>query len=938
MVYHRKRQRGASVVRIAKDESKEKEGGIMASFDLTRRDFVKVAAATAAAVSASGYVSSFIAVDPACAAEDPEVEIVPTSCRACISNCGVLAHVRNGRVIKIEGDPIDPMSKGRVCAKGFAAVQALYHPNRMKYPLKRVGERGGNEWERISWQDAIALVADNLMEIYAKDPMKLVVSTGGGGNPQFFGLVRFLQAFGGGNFFEPGCAQCYLPRMCTQPILNGCQDTSIADSTVSEIYYTKTIPTVAVLWATDPSQSHVTSGGRAMVELRELGTKTIVVDPRFTPDASKADIWLPIRPGTDVAMQLAWMRYILAGKHYDEQLLTEWSNLPFLINEKTLLLYHADELGLGSKDDYVVWDTKTNALKPMPYPFDSSLEPELDGEFDVGGGTMSRTAYRALWESCEEWTVEKAAEITWCNADAIEAAIQMYIEGAPHGGISIGVATDQYEQSAQAAEGVTILDILVGNIQKQGNFVQMRPNKSLGTYFLFPFNLFGPNALAPSEETVNRRLGLVEHKGLGYWLASHIPTIMSAMSTGMPYQPEMWIDRSGNKLAMIGDASTFKEAMSHAKFIVHMYMYPTSTSTELADLLLPTAEWLETAYGADRCNVWLIRRDVVHTFEHVDETLIWSWFAAALADRGHERAATAFDPEVAGPAGPYWRTYDEYKAYLAAFIGQSFNRELSWDEAIDLLPAEYIDMDTWITSVYGHYLQTNPETGGPNGFNTNSKRLEPYGEAMTIMGRTGGPNGASFWDGFVLPAASVDYLPLPSYIEPAESPQSDTEYPYSITQGRVPHYHHGTLRNIPYLREIYPVPQTWINPETAAEIGVEEGDWCYVESRRGKITGQVKVTSGIAPKVIYQERFWNPELMDSDDPSQAWKAMNINVLTKNDAPYNPEFGTYTLRGFQVKITKAESAPEGVWYEPRDFEPWMPQPSDDTGGGYAVYDA
>ena len=140
------------------------------------------------------------------------------------------------------------------------------------------------------------------------------------------------------------------------------------------------------------------------------------------------------------------------------------------------------------------------------------------------------------------------------------------------------------------------------------------------------------------------------------------------------------------------------------------------------------------------------------------------------------------------------------------------------------------------------------------------------------------------------------------------------------------------------MRELYPVPQTWVNPVTAAEIGVEEGDWCYVESRRGKIQGQIHLTEGIAPGTIYQERFWNPELLDSDDPSRAWKAMNINMLTKNDGPYNPEFGTYTLRGIQVKVTKADSAPEGVWTEPEQFTPWLPEVSDETGGGYAVYDA
>ena len=910
----------------------------MGQSTLSRRGFLKATGALAAACATGASVSSFVEVDPAKAADLEEETIVPSSCRACISNCGALVHVRNGRVTKVEGDERDPMSKGRFCPKGIAAVQALYNPNRMKYPMKRAGERGENKWERISWQEAIDTIADNLMEVYEKDPMRLVISTGGGGNPQFFGLVRFLQAFGGGNFFEPGCAQCYLPRMCTQPMLNGCNDTSISDSTVGEIYYEDAVPACLVMWGADPSQSHITSGGRAVNNLRMKGMKTVVVDPRFTPDAAKADVWLPVRPGTDIAMMNGWINYIIENDLYDHDWCLKWTNLPFLINEETMLLYHADELGLGDHADYVVWDKNTNAPKAMPDPWDDALDPELDGEFDVGDGGMSRTAVRALRENVAEWTLEPPAEITQCKAEAIEEAVKLYVEGSPHSGIGLGVATDQYEQSAQAPEGVTIIESLMGNVCHQGNTIQSRKNQSMGTYFLFPFNLFGPTPLSPTREMVERRLGLIEHKGLGYWLASHIPTIMNAAATGEPYGLDMWIDRSGNKLAMVGDAQTFLEAMKNIPFIVHMYMYPTTTSVELADIILPTAEWLETAYGADRCNVWFIRRDVVHTYEHVDETLIWSWFAAALADRGHERAQMSFDAANCGQAGPYWRTYDEYKEYLASFMSASFGEKWTWEECCEKLPAEFTTMEDWITSTYESYEKIDESTGLPAGFATNSKKLEPYAEAMTIMGRTGGSNGASFWDGYVLPAASQDYLPLPKYVEPAESPLSDTEFPYTLTEGRVPFYHHGTLRNVPWMRELYPVPQTWVNPVTAAEIGVEEGDWCYVESRRGKIQGQIHLTEGIAPGTIYQERFWNPELLDSDDPSRAWKAMNINMLTKNDGPYNPEFGTYTLRGIQVKVTKADSAPEGVWTEPEQFTPWLPEVSDETGGGYAVYDA
>jgi len=81
------------------------------------------------------------------------------------------------------------------------------------------------------------------------------------------------------------------------------------------------------------------------------------------------------------------------------------------------------------------------------------------------------------------------------------------------------------------------------------------------------------------------------------------------------------------------------------------------------------------------------------------------------------------------------------------------------------------------------------------------------------------------------------------------------------------------------------------------------------------------------------ERFWNPEFLeDGSDGRKSWTTENMNVLTKNTGYYNPEFGTYTLRGIHVKIAKTQR-PEGIWYEPTDFEPWMPEPTENTGGAF-----
>lgn len=239
---------------------------------------------------------------------DNDVHEVRTSCRACIANCGVIATVSNGRVIKLRGDSIDPMSKGRMCPKGLSGIQALYHPNRNKYPMKRVGAKPGNQWERISWDEAAKTVAQHMIDMRDKTGKHgLLCTTGGGGNPQFFSPPRFRNFWGAGNVFEPGCAQCLLPRAFTMPLVNGIDNTSIADSGCLELYKPAKyggLTEVYVMWGTAPAWHSPSTSGRCVAELRENGCKTVVVDPRFTADASKADVWLPIKPGTDMAMML----------------------------------------------------------------------------------------------------------------------------------------------------------------------------------------------------------------------------------------------------------------------------------------------------------------------------------------------------------------------------------------------------------------------------------------------------------------------------------------------------------------------------------------------------------------------------------------------------------------------------------------------------------
>ena len=859
-------------------------------------------------LTAADIPPAFEVCEPYAPEADDTVKVVKTCCRACIANCGVLAHVKNGQVINLEGNPEDPMSKGRMCAKGLAGIQALYHPNRNKYPLKRVGERGGNKWKRITWDEALETIAEKLMETKEKYGAEAVfASTGGGGNPEIWSIARFCNIFGTPNWFEPGCAQCYLPRVLAYTMMYGGVDPSIADSNALEIYYTQDTPIQClVLWGTVPSYSCPASGGNAVVELRAKGVKTIVVDPRFTPDAAKANLWLPIRPGTDVAMMLAWIRYIIEHKLYDADFLLKWSNLPFLVDVETKMLVRAEKGTDGAPDTFMIWDTNTNTMKPMAYPWDDSLAPALSGTYEVDGRTY-KTGFTLLWEQVADFTSERAAKICWVDADKIDAAVEMFATNTP-GGLALGVATDQTPNSVQAAMASATIDLLLGNVERPGSLLQRF--KTSGVLKMPNYPVPVATKMLPKGQ-LEKRLGGNEHKGLHIWYAGHPSSIRDAVLTGKPYQPRVWIDRSGNKLGVVAESAKWVEAIEKLDFIVHMYMYPTSFSA-YADILLPAEEWLETNMIVETCNKLFARQAVTHLWETMDETLFWSRLARKCADLGHEGCQKAFDADFMGEDLAYWDSMEEFFDHFTKEVG------LTWKEFAAKAPFEYLPKDEW--RQYYVYAQPDEKTGKPRGFNTPSKKLEIYLESMITLGRTGQPFAAE-----PLPPASKDYEPLPYYLEPYESPirddETSREFPLVMTNGRVPFYHHGTLRNVPAMREIYPVPEIWIHPTDAKKYGIADGDWTHVASKRGQITAKACVTEGIQPGVVFMERFWNPETLNTE--THGWKEMNVNVLTKSTAPFNDVVGTYTLRGFMVKVSRADGPPKGVWTKPEDFKSWLP---------------
>ncbi len=937
----------------------------MSKTTLTRRSFVKASALAAVAAGIGASLAGCMQD-----AGEPQGETVPsstdglvkmkTSCHGCIQMCPAIAYLKDGVVVRLEGDPEAPVSRGSLCIKGLNQLNTMYSPRRVLHPLRRAGERGENKWEVISWDEAIEEAATHIHDAIEKyGNYSFMASVGGGGSYSFMNAMTIPMAMGSPTVIEPGCAQCYLPRWALSKLFYGGNDQSVADNAVQEIFRTgeDNKAEVVVVWGAQPSVSETAESGRGMAELRAKGVKTVVVDPNFSPDAVKADVWLPVRPGTDTGLLLSWFRYIFENKLYNEQFTKYWTNLPFLIDPDTKLPVKAAELFPDfvqstpeNTPAYVCFDLKTQAVVPFEYsaPEDSAVDPEIfwQGEFN---GKTYKTAGQIYREEAEPWTLEYTAENCWLEADKIEAAIRLYTHADDDGtvaGIVNGVASDMTESASQVPLGCMGLDSIMGYINVPGctmtqygagNQPTTRPvtyNNGFGGMFSDMFGIGAVVGMSDAEnearaaelaattqqELANQilcdRLGMKDHKGLYAWCHSHIPTVRNAIATGEPYKPRVWFDMSGNKLAMLGNAKSWYEVFPELDYIICQYPMLTSFQVEAADLVFPVREWLEEPMvNMCQLNTQWLQNECVHIGETVSHTIPGAQVVKRVAEmfggkipNGLYLPGTDGAPMYLGEA-----TEEEVKASVAATL-----QAPSWDELVANTD-QYVPYVTPAEEYFGYRQhETVVDDGLPAGFATESRKVETYCQILLKLARTGYP--------YCYPKpqeACEDYSPICTYIEPAESPLADAEYPFVLTSGRVPYFHHGTMRHAAFSRELFPTAEIRINPRSAAELGIEHMDWVKVSSRRGEVHARAYLTEGVHPKTVWMERFWNPECFDEsqENPTAGWRECNVNVLTKNDAPFNEVYGSYTNRGFTVKLEKSEK-PANVWVEPEEFAPFM----------------
>jgi len=281
--------------------------------NLSRRRFLKIGAGVVAAAGALEGTCRVVA--GAGRAVKSGLQTVPTFCNICFWQCGAIATVRDGKLWKIDGHPLDPLSHGRLCPRGTGGIGAHTDPDRLRTPLIRVSERGEEKWKAVTWDEALSFIAEKMQKIKVEyGPESLAAFIHGLGGTFF---KHTLRAYGTNNIGAPSFDQCRGPRDVGFTLTFGDDAGSLERTDIKDAQ-------CIVLIGTHLGENMHNTQVQEFAEAVGKGASIIVVDPRFSVAASKARYYLPIKPGTDIALLLAWMNVIVNEKLYDKEYIDKY--------------------------------------------------------------------------------------------------------------------------------------------------------------------------------------------------------------------------------------------------------------------------------------------------------------------------------------------------------------------------------------------------------------------------------------------------------------------------------------------------------------------------------------------------------------------------------------------------------------------------------------
>jgi len=784
-------------------------------------------------------------------------------CGLCISHCGSVALVNSGRFIALEPDPTHPTGRA-LCAKGRAAPELVYHPDRLLHPLKRTRPKGDPDpgWERIGWDEALETAAARLKAIAMEEgPESVVFSVASpstsASDDSLVWIQRLMNAFGS-------------PNLCASMELCGwgrfLATTYTFGASVPGVYMPDLENAGCILyWGYNPNVARLVHA-TATVDALKRGARLIVVDPRRVGPATKADLWLQVRPGTDAALALGIAGVMIDRGWHDRGFIRDWTNAPLLVRSDTgRLLTHRDISEQGDPHRFVAWSEALG--HPVVDDPASRADPgdssglALFGTFVIGtlqDAVVCRPVFDLVAEHCRRYPPERVEEICGVPRAEVEAAAQMLWEARPVAYYAWS-GVEMQTNSTQIARAIGQLYALTGSFDAPGGNVMFPPVPAA--------NAEGRELLSAAQHM--RTLGLRERPlGPAKWGFVTSDDLYRGIVEQQPYPVRGLVGFGANLLLAHADSRRGREALAALDFYVHadLFMNPTA---ELADIVLPVASAFE-------------REALKIGFEVSPEAQSHVQLRQRVVEpRGEARSDTEIVFELArrlGLGSVFWEgDIDAANRFRLGPSGVSL-------EALRQLPG---GVRVPLEARYRKFAE--PVDGVPSGFNTPTRRVELYSETLLAHG----------------------YPPLAQFEEPGVSPISRPDlaarFPLILTCSKHTLYCESQHRALPSLRRKAMDPEVELHPAAASERDISAADWVMIETPEGSIRARARLNETLKPDVVCGQHGWWQACPEADAPGYdpfSPDGANLNLVIGTGA-IDPVSGSVPHRAYLCQISRVD---------------------------------
>jgi len=770
---------------------------------LKRRDFLKLGALAAssavageAALSAPTKLLSPGGKDFSPATSE-ERQAIPSACWQCVTRCPIVGYVENGRLVKIEGQPYSIRSMGKVCAKGQAGVNQVNDPDRILHPLRRVGQRGEGKWKRVSWDEALTELTSRLKTLRDQ------------GHPE-----KFMFQYGRMKASSSKIVKTFLSNYGTKTIANHTNICEGGKWTAQELTWGHHYDN----WDFDQTRyvlnfgsncleahtNHVPLAQRLVDAIAGRRVKLVTFDVRLANTVAKSTEWVPIKPGTDGAVALAMCHVIMKENLYQKE------GAAFLKYCKV------------TNDPNASLETKIEALK----------------------------------NHLEKYTPQWAEKISGVPADKISTIAVEFATTYPAVVISYRGAVAHFNGN-ETERAIQMLAAITGNIDNPGGRC-----RGIGAHWKYPHG--------PKDKPKAKKLNIIDgFKGQVAFPTHHVShQVLKLIKDGSQGRPDIYMWYCYQPVYSNGEVQENIDVLkdeSLIPFTVAVSPFYDEASA-LADLILPDTTYLERWDWEDmvsplQVGEYYIRQPLVKPFGEVRD----------FKDVCIELATRLGFPLGYGSAEDFVRQSCELTPAIKKAGGFEFMKKNGvWVDPDDkpryfahkkiinpaLLNKDGIIFDE-ATNVYWNWRKSkakNQSDAQANGYTQTKNAYKGYigqkiGDAVYAGFAPDKLNKSGYLELYSILMEEKGFAPLPTYL-PIPEHETMKADELILTTYKVNVHSHSRTQNCKWLTEIYHENPAWINPATAMERGVSQGDLITVKSTVGEIKTMAHVTPAIVPGVI----------------------------------------------------------------------------------------